>query len=189
MEHAISSLAYKGSIVEAIAEAKRQKKLFVVYISVFVVNMLSMELGCNKNWASVGILNTSPLPSLYEAFAIIDGDERHRRLISASPAISPRSTPIADQMAFAASGSDPRSFGGKPTCSYCGNIGHIREKCFKLKRTLSKRKGKGLPSTVAVAETSPGHVPNVSHIQSQLGLLQSQLGPCFSSNPQVLLPL
>ncbi|XP_057460259.1 plant UBX domain-containing protein 11-like isoform X2 [Actinidia eriantha] len=33
MEHAISSLAYKGSIVEAIAEAKRQKKLFVVYIS------------------------------------------------------------------------------------------------------------------------------------------------------------
>ena len=33
MAHTISSLAYKGSIVEAIAEAKRQKKLFVVYIS------------------------------------------------------------------------------------------------------------------------------------------------------------
>ncbi|KAL6976255.1 hypothetical protein U1Q18_025042 [Sarracenia purpurea var. burkii] len=33
MEHTISSLAYKGSIVEAIAEAKGQKKLFVVYIS------------------------------------------------------------------------------------------------------------------------------------------------------------
>ncbi|XP_057471650.1 plant UBX domain-containing protein 11-like isoform X1 [Actinidia eriantha] len=33
MAHTISSLAYKGSTVEAIAEAKRQKKLFVVYIS------------------------------------------------------------------------------------------------------------------------------------------------------------
>ncbi|KAJ0941548.1 putative Ubiquitin-like domain, UBX domain, Ubiquitin-like domain superfamily [Helianthus annuus] len=33
MEQAISSLAFKGSINEAIIEAKRQKKLFVVYIS------------------------------------------------------------------------------------------------------------------------------------------------------------
>ncbi|GMP86447.1 hypothetical protein CsSME_00039221 [Camellia sinensis var. sinensis] len=33
MERSISSLAYKGSIVEAIAEAKRQKKIFLVYIS------------------------------------------------------------------------------------------------------------------------------------------------------------
>ena len=31
----------------------------------------------------IQILNTSPLPSLYEAFAIIDGDERCRRLIQA----------------------------------------------------------------------------------------------------------
>ena len=65
----------------------------------------------------IQILNTSPLPSLYEAFAIIDGDERRRRLIQASPAISLGSTPIADQMAFAAFGSGPRSSGGKPTCS------------------------------------------------------------------------
>lgn len=33
MERAISSLAFKGSIAEAVVEAKRQKKLFVVYIS------------------------------------------------------------------------------------------------------------------------------------------------------------
>lgn len=33
MERAISNLAFKGSILEAITEAKRQKKLFVVYIS------------------------------------------------------------------------------------------------------------------------------------------------------------
>ncbi|XP_074341441.1 plant UBX domain-containing protein 11 isoform X2 [Apium graveolens] len=33
MEQSISSLAFKGSVTEAIFEAKRQKKLFVVYIS------------------------------------------------------------------------------------------------------------------------------------------------------------
>ncbi|XP_076948153.1 plant UBX domain-containing protein 11-like isoform X2 [Bidens hawaiensis] len=33
MERSVSSLAFKGSINEAITEAKRQKKLFVVYIS------------------------------------------------------------------------------------------------------------------------------------------------------------
>ena len=33
----------------------------------------------------IQILNTSPLPSLYEAFAIIDGNERRHRLIQASP--------------------------------------------------------------------------------------------------------
>ncbi|GFS39618.1 hypothetical protein Acr_00g0063980 [Actinidia rufa] len=58
------------------------------------------------------ILNTSPLPSLYEAFAIIDEDERRRRLIQAPPAIFIGPTPIAYQMAFAASGSGPRSSSG-----------------------------------------------------------------------------
>ncbi|XP_076915734.1 plant UBX domain-containing protein 11-like [Bidens hawaiensis] len=33
MERSVSSLAFKGSIIEAITEAKRQKKLFVVYVS------------------------------------------------------------------------------------------------------------------------------------------------------------
>nr|GMD60003.1 plant UBX domain-containing protein 11 isoform X1 [Ipomoea batatas] len=33
MEQSLSSLAFKGSIGEAITEAKQQKKLFVVYIS------------------------------------------------------------------------------------------------------------------------------------------------------------
>jgi hypothetical protein len=33
MEQSLPSLTFKGSITEAIVEAKRQKKLFVVYIS------------------------------------------------------------------------------------------------------------------------------------------------------------
>ncbi|GFY96557.1 hypothetical protein Acr_11g0008630 [Actinidia rufa] len=56
------------------------------------------------------ILNTSPLPSLYEAFAIVDGDERRRRLL---PSLSlPESSPIVpDQMAFASFFRDSLIFG------------------------------------------------------------------------------
>ncbi|GFY84611.1 hypothetical protein Acr_03g0013850 [Actinidia rufa] len=57
------------------------------------------------------ILNTSPLPSLYEAFAIVDGDEQMRRLLP-SPSL-PKSSPIVpDQRAFAAtSGNFPDPVG------------------------------------------------------------------------------
>ncbi|GFZ14503.1 hypothetical protein Acr_24g0006930 [Actinidia rufa] len=59
----------------------------------------------------IQILNTSPLPSLYEAFAIIDGDKRRCHLIQALHAISSGPTPIANQMAFAvSSGSDTPPF-------------------------------------------------------------------------------
>ncbi|GFY96782.1 hypothetical protein Acr_11g0010880 [Actinidia rufa] len=107
----------------------------------------------------IQILNTSRLPALYEAFAIIDGDE-HRCLIQASPSISPGPTPIADQMAFAASGLGSRSSGGRPIYSYRGDTGHIREQCFKLHPELRgktcKRKWKGPPRTTTVVDTSPG---------------------------------
>ncbi|GFY88725.1 hypothetical protein Acr_06g0006650 [Actinidia rufa] len=150
-------------------------------LSDFLLQLLPLSL------SDLIILNTSPLPSLYEAFAIIDGDEHRRRLIQASPAISLGSTPIADQLAFATSDLGPRSSGGRPICSCCGNIGHIREQCFKLhpelKGTSSKCKGKGPPRTTTVAETSPSHVPDLSHIQSQLGLLQSQLGSLLQQQP------
>nr|GEV55366.1 hypothetical protein [Tanacetum cinerariifolium] len=43
MEQSISSLAFKGSIIEAITEAKRQKKLFVVYISGDNEDSVSMD--------------------------------------------------------------------------------------------------------------------------------------------------
>ncbi|GFY82664.1 IBR domain-containing protein [Actinidia rufa] len=80
-----------------------------------------------------------------------------------------------------------RSSGGKPICSYCGNNGHIRERCFKLhpelREPISKRKGKGHPHTATVADTFPGHVPDLSHIRSQLGQLQSQLGSLLQHHP------
>lgn len=43
MEQSIASLAFRGSIIEAITEAKRQKKLFVVYISGDNEDSVSMD--------------------------------------------------------------------------------------------------------------------------------------------------
>nr|XP_043627385.1 plant UBX domain-containing protein 11 [Erigeron canadensis] len=43
MDQSVSSLAFKGSILEAITEAKRQKKLFVVYISGDNEDSISMD--------------------------------------------------------------------------------------------------------------------------------------------------
>ncbi|GFY85359.1 plant neutral invertase family protein [Actinidia rufa] len=39
------------------------------------------------------------------------------------------------------------------------------------------------PRTATVADTSPGPVPDLSHIQSQLGILQSQLGYLLQQQP------
>ncbi|PSR86087.1 U2 small nuclear ribonucleoprotein [Actinidia chinensis var. chinensis] len=68
------------------------------------------------------ILNTSPLPSLYEAFAIVDGDERRRRLL---PSLSlPESPPIVpDQRAFASSS------GTHLYCQHCHKPGHLIDRC------------------------------------------------------------
>ena len=71
------------------------------------------------------ILNTSPMPSLYEAYATIDSDERRRRLgppISTTVSASPI---IAEQMAFAAN-SGPRSPSWRPICHHYGVAGHLK---------------------------------------------------------------
>ncbi|GFZ09690.1 hypothetical protein Acr_21g0002890 [Actinidia rufa] len=106
----------------------------------------------------------------------------------ASPAISSWPPLIAGQMAFAASyGSDSRFSGGRPICSYYGNIGYIRELCFKLhpklRKQFSKCKGKGHHHTATVADTSLGHTPDLSHIQSLIGQLQSQLCSLLQHHP------
>ena len=47
------------------------------------------------------ILNTSHLPSLYEAFDIVDGDERRHRLLPSLSLPEPSPT-VPDKMAFVA---------------------------------------------------------------------------------------
>ena len=65
------------------------------------------------------------MPSLYEAYATIDSDERHHHLgppISTTVSTSPV---IVKQMAFAAN-SSPRSPSWRPICHHCGVVGHLK---------------------------------------------------------------
>ena len=112
------------------------------------------------------------MPSLYETFATINGDERRRRLIQASPIVISESIP--DQMAFAAtSGSRP---GNRHICSHCGSPRHIKDQCFKLhpeiREKYSRSKGKAIFRTAAFAEITPRYsAPDFTQFQSQIGQL------------------
>ncbi|GFZ18609.1 hypothetical protein Acr_27g0003480 [Actinidia rufa] len=129
------------------------------------------------------ILNTSPLPSLYEAFAIVDGDELRRRLLP-SPSL-PESSPIVpDQRAFAATS------GSHLYCQHCHKIGHLIDRCWALHPELKQQffrprgggrsggRGRGTPRTGAIAEVEPipAALPDFKQLQLQIAQLQSHLG-------------
>uniref|UniRef100_A0A2N9F1J4 non-specific serine/threonine protein kinase n=1 Tax=Fagus sylvatica TaxID=28930 RepID=A0A2N9F1J4_FAGSY len=129
------------------------------------------------------ILNTSPMPSLYEAYATIDSDERRRRLgppISTTVSASPV---IAEQMAFAAN-SSTRSPNWRPICHHCGVVGHLKARCFKLhpelRQTVHKNRPPNFSSTrtATIAETTGNSaaLSDFSRLQAQIGQLQDQLG-------------
>lgn len=138
------------------------------------------------------ILNTSPLPSLYEAFAIVDGDERRRHLL---PSLSlPESSPIVpDQRAFAAAS------GTHLYCQHCRKPGHLIDRCWilhpELKQQFSRPRGggrgggrsggrgRGTLRTGAVAEVEsiPANLPDFKQLQLQIAQLQSHLGLATAS--------
>ncbi|GFZ21891.1 hypothetical protein Acr_29g0010530 [Actinidia rufa] len=107
------------------------------------------------------ILNTSPLPSLYEAFAIVDGDERRRRLL---PSLSlPESSPIVpDQRAFAAAS------GTHLYCQHCRKPGHLIDRCWVLHPELKQQFSR--PRGVVVGVDAVGGELQIAQLQSHLGL-------------------
>ncbi|GFZ16805.1 hypothetical protein Acr_26g0000750 [Actinidia rufa] len=141
------------------------------------------------------ILNTSPLPSLYEAFAIVDGDERRRRLLP-SISLPETSSTVPDQTAFVA------PFGTRPYCQHCHKPGHLIDRCFvlhpELKSQFNRNRGGGrvggrgssrgggraTPRVGAIAEIEPMNteIPNLNQLQTQIAQLQSHLGLVPSSS-------
>ncbi|KAF8398617.1 hypothetical protein HHK36_017548 [Tetracentron sinense] len=109
------------------------------------------------------ILNTSPMPFLYEAFATVDGDERRRHLLPPTP--STELSPL-----------------------HCRKPGHVIDRCFDLHPELkqcysqnrdqrNKDRGKWVPRTGVIAEVAPApSISDYSRLQSQIAQLQSHLG-------------
>ncbi|GFY81819.1 target of Myb protein 1 [Actinidia rufa] len=129
------------------------------------------------------IVNTTPMPSIFEAFAMLDGDERRHRLLQLPHPPVTEST-IPDQMAIAASGFVPM---------VAALLLHpeLRE-TFKR----NKEKSKASPRTAAISETSYGSpaaptAPNLHQLQTQFQnqmeqlqlQFQTQLGTPHSLNP------
>ncbi|XP_057482639.1 uncharacterized protein LOC130769350 isoform X2 [Actinidia eriantha] len=151
------------------------------------------------------IVNTTPMPSLFEAFNMLDGDERRHRLLQLPPPPVIEST-IPDQMALAASGSrfsGGRSSSGRAPCSFCGGVTHGRDRCFKLHPELretfkrNKEKSKASPRTAAISETSYGSpaaptAPDLHQLQTQFQnqmeqlqlQFQTQLGSLMQQSPR-----
>ncbi|GFY82722.1 hypothetical protein Acr_02g0009620 [Actinidia rufa] len=134
------------------------------------------------------IVNTTPMPSIFETFVMLDGDEhRHRLLQLPSPPVTESTIP--DQMALAAFGSrfsGGRSSSGRAPCSFCGGVTHGRDRCFKLHPELretfkqNKEKSKASPRTGAISETSYGSpaaptAPDLHQLQTQFQKQMEQL--------------
>ncbi|GFY85851.1 hypothetical protein Acr_04g0005890 [Actinidia rufa] len=107
------------------------------------------------------ILNTSPLPSLYEAFAIVDGDERRRRILP-SLSLPESSSIVPDQRAFAAAS------GTHLYCQHCRKPGHLIDRCWvlhpELKQQFSRPRGGGRGGGRSGGELQ------IAQLQSHLGL-------------------
>ncbi|GFZ15954.1 hypothetical protein Acr_25g0003630 [Actinidia rufa] len=141
-------------------------------------------------WSSLTkILSTpTPMPSIFEAFAMLDGDEHRHRFLQLPPPPVTEST-IPDQMALAASGSrfsGGRSFSGRVSCSFCGGVTHGRDRCFKFhlefRETFkrNKEKSKVSPRTAVISETSYGSLaaptaPDLHQLQTQFQNQMEQL--------------
>ncbi|GFZ02262.1 hypothetical protein Acr_15g0008700 [Actinidia rufa] len=205
-----------SSLTKMCAHAHNEARIFELYREIHQASQASLSLSVADYFAylqsrweelaqymSPSIVNTNPMPFIFEAFAMLDGDERHYRLLQLPPPPVTEST-IPDQMAFAASGSrfsGGRSSSGRAPCSFCGGVTHGRDRCFKLHPELrgnfkrNKEKSKVSPRTAAISETSYGSpaAPTASDLhqlqtqfQNQIEQLQlqfqTQLGTPYSLN-------
>ncbi|GFS45672.1 alpha/beta-Hydrolases superfamily protein [Actinidia rufa] len=142
------------------------------------------------------IVNTTPMSSIFEAFAMLDGDERRHRLLQFPPPPATEST-IPDQMALAAFGSrfsGSRSSSGRAPCSFCGGVTNGRDRCFKfhpeLRETFKRNKEKNKASrTAAISETSYGPLVAPYSPCSPLLLLAAPCCPCCPELPVAALEM
>ncbi|GFS43548.1 hypothetical protein Acr_00g0085710 [Actinidia rufa] len=190
-----------SSLTKMYAHARNEARIFELYREIHQASQAFLSLTALRTQ----IVNTTPMPSIFEAFAMLDGDERRHRLLQLPPPPVTEST-IPDQMALVASGS--HFFGGhssseRAPCSFCGGVTHGRDRCFTLHPDLretfkrNKEKSKASPRTAAISETSYGSpaaptAPDLHQLQTQFQnqmeqlqlQFQTQLGSLMQQSPR-----
>ncbi|GFS35611.1 hypothetical protein Acr_00g0040930 [Actinidia rufa] len=127
------------------------------------------------------ILNTSPLPSLYEVFTTVDGDEQRHHLLP-SLSLSESSPTILDQMTLVT------PLRTRTYCQHRRRSSHPIDRCFDLHPELKPqfsqncsgcRMGshgidwdQGTPRTGAIIEVEPMHADSLDFNQLQIQIAQ-----------------
>ncbi|GFS44584.1 hypothetical protein Acr_00g0091130 [Actinidia rufa] len=157
--------------------------------------------------AVLTIINTILMPSIFEAFAMLDGVMSaaiafysYVLHLSQSPPFLIRWLLLLLVPVF----SGGRSSSGRAPCSFCGGVTHGRDRCFKLHPELretfkrNKEKSKASPRTAALSETSYGSpaaptAPDLHQLQTQFQnqmeqlqlQFQTQLGSLMQQSPRL----
>ena len=113
--------------------------------------------GLNDAYSQVRtqILMMEPIPSIDKAFSLVIQEERQRSLgFNLDPSVETTALAIKKQSfthgsSFASNPSKNfkgNAGKGRPICTHCGKLGHIKEKCYKLVGfpPSYKQKGKAL---------------------------------------------
>ncbi|KAL4620176.1 hypothetical protein ACB092_06G135000, partial [Castanea dentata] len=92
--------------------------------------------GLNDAYSQVRtqILMMEPTPSIDKAFSLVIQEERQRSLgFNLGSSVESTTLAVRNLGSSNASKNFKGNTGkGRPMCSYCGKLGHIKEKCYKL---------------------------------------------------------
>ena len=93
-----------------------------------------------------------PIPSVDKTFSLVIQEERQKSSnFHATPSVESTALAVKNQafnQGFFHPGNNGKNFKGnvgkgRPMCNYCGKVGHIKEKCYKLIGFLLGYKQKG----------------------------------------------
>ncbi|GFZ00775.1 hypothetical protein Acr_14g0004100 [Actinidia rufa] len=188
------------ALTQMYPHARNESRIFELYRDLSHVSQTSFGLSVadyfgylQTRWEELAQYEPlSDFPSDGAVFAIVDGDERRRRLLP-SPSL-PESSPIVpDQRAFAATS------GSHLYCQHCHKTSHLIDRCWALHPELKQQfsrprgggrgggrsggRGRGTPRTGAITEVEPipAALPDFKQLQLQIAQLQSHLGLATAS--------
>ena len=154
-------------------------------------------MGLNDSYSTVTsqILITKPLPAINKAYSLILQEEKRTQIGQANLVIEPT--------ALYANNSNPKGFqghqggnhggqGGKSgnskkerlVCTYCGIVGHVADKCFKLHGYPLGYKHKWKASTNQVSNN--GNLGSLFCNNGSFGNFASQPMQGFTNQPELM---
>ena len=144
---------------------------------------MSFLMGLNEIDAAIKgkILLMDPVPPLSKVFSLLLQDEKQRKVGAGKKALVDAAAALATLGAKSGNAKNyTKSKTGRPQCTYCGAIGHVVDKCYKLHgyppRYKFKNKGQSFANNVIIVKDNASEpvTLNKAEYQQLAGLLNSQ---------------